>query len=88
MRTRQPDPFLRVIVLIAALAAQSVLAQRAASYEKRVKDYVVHDAPSIRIDDVRLIDGTGAAAKPGQSILIRDGRIARIGAVADLRGDR
>ena len=79
--------FLRVIVLSAAVAAQPAIAQRAASYEKRVKDYVLHDAPAIRIDDVRVIDGTGSAARAGQSILIRDGKIARMGAVADLRAE-
>ena len=44
-------------------------------FDERVKQYVVHDAPAIRIDDVRVIDGTGAPAKAGQSILIRDGKI-------------
>ncbi|WP_019873880.1 metal-dependent hydrolase family protein [Sporichthya polymorpha] len=30
-----------------------------------------------------LIDGTGAAARPGESVLIRDGRIAALGRAAD-----
>jgi imidazolonepropionase-like amidohydrolase len=71
----------------AALAPVEASAQRAAAFHQRVKQYVVHDAPAIRIDDVRVIDGAGAEAKPGQSILIRDGKIARIGAVAELRGE-
>ena len=76
-----------VFLAVVAIGSQHAQAQRVASFDKRVRDYVVHDAVAIRIDDVRVIDGTGAAAKPGQSILIRDGRIARIGAVADLRGE-
>jgi imidazolonepropionase-like amidohydrolase len=39
----------------------------------------VHDAPRIRIDDVRIVDGTGAPAKPAQAVLIVDGNIARVG---------
>jgi imidazolonepropionase-like amidohydrolase len=54
-------------------------AQRAAAFHKRVQQYVAHDAPTIRIDGVRVIDGTGAPAKEGQAILIRDGRIVEIG---------
>jgi len=66
------------------LAPGITLAQRAATFDKRVTQYVVHDAPAIRIDDVRVIDGTGAPAKVGQSILIRDGRIAAIGPLASM----
>src|SRR5476651_73319 len=86
---------LRVIALCAAkalvwavvLAAPSASAQRAETYDKRVKQYVVHDAPRIRIDNVRVIDGTGAPARAGQSILIRDGRIERIAAPEALAGE-
>ncbi len=78
---------LRFIVLGIAIAGEPALAQRAASYDKRVKDYIVHDARTIRIDDVRVIDGTGAAAKEGQSILIRDGTIARIAPREQLSGE-
>jgi imidazolonepropionase-like amidohydrolase len=67
-----------------ALAPIAADAQRASSLHKRVQQYVVYDAPTIRIDDVRVIDGTGAPARVGQSILIHDGRIARIGPVESL----
>jgi imidazolonepropionase-like amidohydrolase len=66
-------------VAIACAAAAPADAQRAASFHKRVREYVVHDAPAIRIDGVRVVDGTGAPAKPGQSLLIRDGRIVALG---------
>jgi imidazolonepropionase-like amidohydrolase len=86
---------LRVIVLCAAkalglavvLAAPSANAQRAETFDKRVKQYVVHDAPRIRIDNVRVVDGTGAPARTGQSIVIRDGRIERIAASEALAGE-
>ena len=67
------------LALALAWAPIPVHAQRAAEFHQRVKQYVVHDAPTIRIDDVRVIDGTGAPAVAGQSILMRDGKIIRIG---------
>lgn len=67
-----------VFLAMAAIGGQPVQAQRAEDFHKRVKQYVVHDAPRIRIDNVRVVDGTGAPARENQSIVIRDGRIARI----------
>ncbi|MGZ5100516.1 MAG: amidohydrolase family protein [Usitatibacter sp.] len=66
-------------VLLTCAGAQ---AQRAESFDKRVRQYIVHDEPAIRIDSVRIVDGTGSPVRLGQSILIRDGRIARVGAAA------
>src|SRR6185295_5422173 len=37
---------------------------------------------------VRVVDGTGAPDTAGQSVLVRDGRIARIGTVDELRGEK
>src|SRR5690349_1180407 len=71
---------------LALLLPPAATAQRAESFDKRVKQYVVHDERTIRIDDVRIVDGTGAPARPGQSILFRDGRIERVGPVGDLAG--
>ena len=67
------------VVLALACVPIPAHAQRSAEFHQRVKQYVVHDAPTIRIDDVRVIDGTGAPAVAGQSILMRDGKIIRIG---------
>lgn len=44
-----------------------------------VKTYVTVDSAVVAITNVLVIDGTGAAAKPGQTVLIRDGRIAQVG---------
>lgn len=43
-------------------------------------------AGDLLIRDARLWDGTGAGAKSSVSILIEDGKIARIGALADVPG--
>jgi imidazolonepropionase-like amidohydrolase len=69
---------LGVCALIPAWAAPESKA-RAAGFNERVKRYVVHDEETIRIDNVRVVDGTGAAAAPGQSILIKGGKIAAMG---------
>jgi len=81
----------RAVVLALALLiafAPAAHAQRAQGFDKRVREFVVHDAPRIRIDDVRVVDGTGAPAVAGQSLLVVDGRIARVGPAADLKGER
>lgn len=44
-----------------------------------VRPYVRASAPVIALTNVRVIDGTGAPARPGQTLVIRDGRIAEIG---------
>ena len=45
-----------------------------------VRQYVVADSPVVTIRNVRVIDGTGAAPRENQTVVIRDGRIAAIGA--------
>ena len=72
--------------LALALAAGPCLAQIPAPPEAQAAPapqrpaYVAFDEPVILIRDVRLVDGTGAPARTGMSVLIRDGRIAGVGA--------
>jgi len=75
-----------LLSLLALAAAFPAAAQRAESFDKRVKQYIVHDERTIRIDDVRVVDGTGSPAQPKQSVFIRDGRIERVGPAAELAG--
>ena len=77
-----------LLSLVALLACGPAHAQRAEGFDKRVKQYVVHDNPSIRIDGVRIVDGTAAPAWPGQSLLIRNGRIVRFGTVGELKDEK
>ncbi|MDD5542254.1 MAG: amidohydrolase family protein [Acidobacteriia bacterium] len=53
--------------------------QRAASFSKAVKDFVVLDAPVIALTHVRVMDGTGAPAMDDQTVIIQNGRIRSIG---------
>lgn len=45
---------------------------------------VAYDQLRILIRDVQLVDGTGAAARPHMSVLVENGRIARVAPVAEL----
>src|SRR4029453_10014702 len=62
-----------------ALAPLPAAAQRASAFDPRVKQFIMHDAARIRIDNVRVIDGTGAPAQAGQSLLVENGRVFRLG---------
>jgi imidazolonepropionase-like amidohydrolase len=58
--------------------------QRAAELPPVLIDYVLHRAPVILLENLRVIDGTGAPPRERQSILVRAGRIAWTGDGADL----
>ncbi|MFA4893889.1 amidohydrolase family protein [Brevundimonas sp.] len=71
--------------LALALAAGTALAQIPAPPEAQAAPaprrpaWLAFDEPVILIRDVSLVDGTGAPARPGMSVLIRDGRIDGVG---------
>ncbi len=50
-----------------------------------VRQFVQIDTPVVALTHVRVIDGTGASARPDQTIVIRDGRIAAIGAAGSVQ---
>lgn len=71
---------------------------RASQLSPAVRAYVQVAAPVVALAHVQVIDGTGAAPRQDQTVLMRDGRIAAVGAAAevaipagakvlDLRGD-
>jgi imidazolonepropionase-like amidohydrolase len=65
-------------LLLAAPAA----AQSAEQLSRQVRQYVSVAEPVVALTNVLLIDGTGGAARPGQTVVIRDGRIAAVGPTA------
>lgn len=75
---------MRPIVLLAALgfAAVSQAQERAAPSELR--QFVRVDAPVVALTHVRLVDGTAAAAKEDQAVLIRGDKIAAVGPTSSL----
>jgi enamidase len=48
------------------------------------RTYLAVDAPLVALTNVRVIDGTGAPARAGQTILIRNGALAEIGAASQI----
>lgn len=48
-----------------------------------VKQFVKVDAPVVALEHVRVIDGTGTAAKEDQTVILANGKVQSISAVAD-----
>ncbi len=59
-------------------------AQDGASLSEEVREYVSVDATVVALVGVTVLDGTGAPARPGQTVLIREGRIAAVGPSAEV----
>ena len=57
-------------------------AQTAPTLSKEVREFVAVDAPVVALTHVRVVDGTGAAAKEDQTVVISGGRIQAIGPAA------
>src|SRR5579883_2831964 len=69
-----------IAVLFLHLATVSfIAAQNAQRLAPETREYVKADAPTIALMHVRVIDGTGAAAKTDQTIIIADGKIQSVG---------
>ncbi len=81
--------FLIPMTAIALASASAASAQPAASLSEQVRQYVTVAEPVVVLSNVRVVDGTGAAPRDGQTIVIRDGRIAQVGPAAstDIPGD-
>jgi imidazolonepropionase-like amidohydrolase len=65
------------LTLLLALAAQ-----RPDSLAAQVREYVTVDTSLLALTHVLLVDGTGGAPKPDQTIVIRAGKIAAVGPAA------
>ena len=75
-------------VLAAALVhlgARPVVAQSASELSEQVREFVSVDAPVVALTNATVIDGTGAPAREGQTIVIEGGRIAAVGASDSVR---
>ena len=69
-----------------ALPFTAALAQSAASLSQQVRQqYVSVGEPVVALTNVTVIDGTGAAPKPNQTVIIQNGRIAEVGPSASVK---
>jgi imidazolonepropionase-like amidohydrolase len=73
---------MRLHVFVFVLFAGTVAAAQRPQLANGPREFVSVDAPVIALTHVRVIDGTGAAPKEDQTIVIRDGNIAAIGGSA------
>jgi imidazolonepropionase-like amidohydrolase len=71
--------FLFASLLMAAISAAQT------SKSSDVTPFVTVDAPILVLNHVRVIDGTGAAAKDDQAVLIANGKIQSIGPAASAK---
>jgi enamidase len=65
--------------LSALLLVPTLLTAQRPTLAPAVKQYVTVDTPVVALTHVRVIDGTGAAAKEDQTVIIRDGNILAFG---------
>ena len=73
------------IVAQLSLPLTSVSAQAAASLSNQVRQYVSVSDPVVTLTNVTIIDGTGSAPKPNQTIVIQNGRIAEVGPASSVK---
>jgi imidazolonepropionase-like amidohydrolase len=69
----------RSILLLVIAASVPLLAQQRPTLSNAVRAYVSVDAPLIALTHVRVIDGTGAAPREDQTLIIDNGTITAIG---------
>jgi enamidase len=73
---------LTALALTAAAALPAVLAAQQPPNPNARQNFVKIDSPVTVLTHVRVVDGTGAAARENQTIVIRDGLVADVGDVA------
>src|SRR5438552_11421983 len=61
----------------------SVCAPAQSNVTPALKEFVKVDAPSVALTHIRVLDGTGSAARDDQTIVISGGKIASIGPSAN-----
>ena len=79
---------IRTALLAALAAAAPLAAQTRAAIPPAVRPFVAVDEPVLALTNVRLVDGTGAPARDGQTVIVRGGRIEAVGPGAATRVPR
>ena len=69
---------------ILVLASVLVATEQRHQLATQTRNFGKVDAPVIALTNARVIDGTGAPAKVGQTIIVRDGKIASLGATGSV----
>jgi enamidase len=72
------------IAAVSFIAAAAPLAAQRPTLSANVRQFVTVDTPTVALTHVRVIDGTGAAARDNQTLIVRDGRIVALGDAASV----
>ncbi|MGH7656819.1 MAG: amidohydrolase family protein, partial [Gemmatimonadales bacterium] len=70
-------------VALALFLAPCLPAQQAADLSERTLSWTSVTDPVVALTNVTIIDGTGAPARPGQTVVIQNGRITAVGPAPD-----
>ena len=78
---------MRVIQSLAVLSLPfaALSGQAATSLSQQTRQYVSVTEPVVALTNVTVIDGTGSAPKPNQTVVIQNGRIAEVGAASSVK---
>ena len=79
LKGRATSVAVAVALLVVAQPFRAALAQQNAN---ALANFIKVQAPIVALTHVRVIDGTGAAARENQTLVIRDGNIAELGDAA------
>jgi enamidase len=71
--------FRQLLPACAGVVAATVLTAAQPQYSEAVRGFIKLDAPVIALTGVRVIDGTGAPARPNQTVILKGGNIDAIG---------
>jgi imidazolonepropionase-like amidohydrolase len=78
-RMRKPLKMLGIAALLAALVQLPASSQSRPALSNAVRAYVSIDAPVIALTHARVIDGTGAAPRENQTLILNNGVITAMG---------
>lgn len=67
------------LAAVLGVPATGVSAQSPIKFSDEVTPFIVTQKPVIALENVRIIDGTGAPAQSGQTLIISGGKIAAVG---------
>ena len=67
------------VLAVAGTLLVTVVHARQPQFSNQVRNFITVDAPVIALTNARVIDGTGAAARPNQTLVLRDGKIEAMG---------
>lgn len=84
LRHYRREVWLAALVAVSLPLASTAAAQSYEDLSPQVQEFVSVSADHVVIQNVRLIDGTGAPARTGMSIEIREGRIVRVGSSEEI----